>query len=179
MLHSVAQNTWPNRANGTKLQYQTGNQIAQAHKAILNWTVLSSRAALGRNFPSSVLYQQTHKHTEIQANNGSLGTVQRPKTLTPIHIQDKGTYKQQYYISENRQGDGPAPGSLPGTNAIQLNGSPHDGRRRRSDGLFPRPGSHSCVRRTTRTPADALSTRLDDDDHVDSTQAVGPGSSRR
>ena len=67
-------------------------------------------------------------------------------------------------------------------NAIQLNGSPHYGRRRRSDGLFQRPGSRSRVRRTTRTPADALSTRLDDDDddddHVDSTplQADGPGS---
>jgi len=59
---------------------------------------------------------------------------------------------------------------------VQLNGSPHDGRRRRSDGLFQRPGSHSRVRRTIQTPANALSTRLDDDDHVDSTPAVGPGS---
>ena len=86
------------------------------------------------------------------------------------HLRQRAHTKQQSNISENRQGDGPAPGSLPGTNVIQLNGSPHDGRRRRSDGLFQRPGSHSRVRRTTRTPAGDLSTRLDDDDddHVDS-----------
>ena len=122
--------------------------------------------------PSSVIYQQTHKHTEIQRKQQVCNhPFNGPKTSPHYKFTAKDTHKTTVlYLGRTDRGTDPYLGSLPGTSAKQLNGSPHDERGRRSDDLFRRPSSRSCVRRTTRTPADAPSIRLDnDDDHVAST----------
>jgi len=119
------------------VQYQTYNQIAQDHNAILNWTVPEQHSAV--ILPSSAIYQQTHIHSEIQRNNRSAITRSTAENPTPhYNFKAKDTHKTTVlYLERTNRGTDPHLGSLPGTNAKQLNGSPDDERGRRSVDLFP------------------------------------------
>ena len=141
----MARNTWANKLNGTKLQYQdnynttrrgprtrgpisnrgritisneryqitvqnqTYNQIAQGHNAILNWTVPEQYSAV--ILPSSVIYQQTHIHSEIQRKQQVCNhPFNGPKPHHTTNLRQRTHTKQQSHTSWEQTGDGPAPG---------------------------------------------------------------------